>query len=603
MPSSYVHIILPISPGFIPTYRSEGEVHRGQRVRVEFARREYIGVIDRTGVIPDIDSSRIQPVKDTGTGLPDISANELDFWHFISDYYLCPIGDVYKAACPLLKTRSEQTAAAARERKSLAEAKMEEALKRRIQSLEGRLRKKNEELPTHKEGTAITKRLKSDIERISAELLHTREAMERHLSLVNAHNKQAKNCISTRGCCYCGKPEVFLSSKRTERYLKEVKATLASGRDALVLIPEIAVGDTLQQDFQNEFGARLFIHNSSCSPKSRRETAEALRDSSAPEIILGTRISLFLPFRDLGLIIIDEEQDPSYKQTEPAPRINARDAAIMLGHIHEAKVILGSNCPSLETVYNIQYGKYILAQTTGGVTGADSVSIIDTTAEKRKKGISGHFTYKLIDAIRRCNGPVRLIRGWEDKVELEAETAALFPDRTIQILTLQESYAVKSEASLTAVIQADALFRKDDFRADEKALQNLRRLQARSSSMVIQTSKSGHPVFRIMEDAAEPTALLTERKLFNLPPYSRLVDIILRDANSSRLSYMGRELSGKFKDNGIAQMCIPCEGSITLRTTLPKSGSSIRNSVLAIIRDFERERNYYGHIITDADPQ
>lgn len=603
MPSPYIHIILPISPGFIPTYRTEVDVHRGQRVRVEFARREYIGVIDRTGVIPDIDSSRIQTVKSAETGLPDISAKELDFWHFISDYYLCPIGDVFKAACPLLKTRSEQTAAAARERKRIADARMEDALKRRIQSLEGRLRKKNEELPTHKEGTAITKRLKSDIERISAELLHTREALERHLAAIEAHNQQTENALPTRGDLPCGKPEVFQSANRTERYLKEVKATLDSGRDALVLIPEIAVGDTLQQDFQNELGPRLYIHNSSCSPKSRRETAEALRDSRAAEVIIGTRISLFLPFRDLGLIIIDEEQDPSYKQTEPAPRINARDAAIMLGLIHKAKVILGSNCPSLETVYNIKCGKYFLTRSTDGSTVPENISIIDIAAEKRKNGISGHFTYKLINAIRRCNGPVRLIRGWEDKVELEAETAALFPDRTIQILTLQESYAVKSEASLTAVLQADAMFRKDDFRADEKVLQSLKRLQGRSSSMIIQTAKSGHPVFKIMEGALEIEALLQERKAFHLPPYSRLVDIILRDDNNSRLSYLGRELSGRLKEKGIVPMCIPCDGSTILRTTLPKSGSSVREKLLAIIRDFEKERNYFGHIIMDADPQ
>lgn len=604
MASSYVHIILPVSPGFIPTYRTEGEVHRGQRVRVEFARREYIGVIDRTGVTPDINPMRIQAVKCVDTGLPDISEKELEFWHFISDYYLCPISDVYRAACPLLKTRSEQTAASVRERKRLAEAKMTESLQSRLQNLEFRLKKKQEDINTHKDGTAVARRLAEEIKRLSEGIENTRTALNLHLSRNTAADISQTGVKILPGATVNEKPQVLLSSSRTKRYIEEVKTALSSGRDALVLIPEIAVGDTLQQDFQKEFGSGLYIHNSSCTPKSRRETAEALRDSKSPEIILGTRISLFLPFRDLGLVIIDEEQDPSYKQTEPAPRINARDAAVVLGHIHRSKVILGSNCPSLETVYNFQCRKYLLTDTCSSDSNQCTVSVIDMTSEKRKNGVSGHFSYKLIDAIRRCEGPVRLIRAWEDKNELASESATLFPDRRVEILTIQESYGVNSPVTLTAVLQADALFRKNDFRADEKALQDLKRLQGKTTSMYVQTSKSSHPVFRIMKGSADTGALLDERRAFRLPPYSRLVDIIIRDGSDSRLSYMSRELSLKLSGLDIELLCIPSsDGAITLRVTLPKSGNSERQKIQAAIKDFEKEKNYPGHIVIDADPQ
>ena len=296
-----------------------------------------------------------------------------------------------------------------------------------------------------------------------------------------------------------------------------MREALAAGRQALVLTPEIAFCDRMEALLAPEFGQQLLVFHSDKTPVRRRAAAETLR-SGTPAIVLGTRSALFLPYRDLGLVVVDEEQDAAYKQTDPAPRYHGRDAAVALAGIHGARVLLGAAVPSLETLLNVRLGKYDLAD---GPAATPRAEVIDLAAERRKNGLVGTFSRKLIDAIFQTDGPVVLLRGWEKPEPLQEEIAALFPSRDIRVLTLN---ALKREgasgAALLAVLQADALVSRDDFRADERAAQIVGTLCQFAPRVVVQTAVPAR------FDAARGTdALLDERRQFGFPPYTRLVEI------------------------------------------------------------------------------
>jgi primosomal protein N' len=316
-----------------------------------------------------------------------------------------------------------------------------------------------------------------------------------------------------------GKPLVLTDLDRRAAYLPALRETLAAGGQALVLTPEIAFCDRLEALLAPEFGAQLQVFHSGRTPVQRRAAAERLR-RGAPALILGTRSALFLPFRNLGLVIVDEEQDPAYKQSDPAPRYHARDAAIALAGIHGARVLLGAAVPSLETLLNVRVGKYVLRHSPTPI-GESPAEVIDLAAERRKNGLVGTFSRKLIEAIHHTEGPVLLIRGWEKPEALQEEISTLFPERGIRVCTLN---ALKREGApevaLLAVLQADALVSRDDFRADERAAQLLGTLAQFAPRVIIQTAVPAR------FDASRSTEdLLEERRQFGFPPYTRLVEI------------------------------------------------------------------------------
>lgn len=309
---------------------------------------------------------------------------------------------------------------------------------------------------------------------------------------------------------------VLTAPERRDTYLPALRETLSAGRQTLVLTPEIAFCDRLEALLAPEFGQQLLVFHSGRTPVQRRAAAERLR-SGAPVLILGTRSALFLPFHALGLVVVDEEQDPAYKQTEPAPRYHGRDAAIALAGIHGARVLLGSAVPSLETLLNVRLGKYTLS----GEAASAPAEVIDLAAERRKNGIVGTFSRKLIDAVRQTEGPVLLLRGWEKPEPLQEEIAALFPERDVRVRALN---ALKREgadgAALIAVLQADALVSRDDFRADERAAQIVGTLCQFAPRVIVQTAVPAR-----FDGSRSTDALLDERRQFGFPPYTRLVEI------------------------------------------------------------------------------
>ncbi len=487
----YIEVIVPLRLSWTPCYRSGVPLTAGQRVSVPLAGRRYIGVVSKTDVTPDIDPSRIQNIIKVNDELPAVSGEELRFWEFLSSYYLCSIGEVYKAAYPSGKIRSEQTAADILDRLRSRLAIREEAL-------------------TRKHRDNVRQRLEAERDGIAARI----QALTR-ADATDAPGKDAP-----------GKPLLLVGAGRKERYMSECRSCLEKGLNVLVLIPEIAAGEQLCAAFEEEFPGVAHNVSSHITDSRRRRVAEDIRRFGG-QIVVGTRSSLFLPFSRLGLVIVEQEQDVYFKQTEPAPRYQARDAAVMLARIHGARVLLGTPSPSLESYYNVLCGKYN-REDVGAPLPAPL--IIDVSDERRKNGMIGRISRKLCEAVRCTDGPVALVRGWEKPEELAEDVRRALPGRSVDIMTLQQARLGNlSDYALVAVVQADALTSADDFRSDEHALQAIAQLRETcTGSFVVQTAKSDHPVFGNPSDVYR--RLLEERRLFGLPPFTRLVDTVCGSA-------------------------------------------------------------------------
>lgn len=195
------------------------------------------------------------------------------------------------------------------------------------------------------------------------------------------------------------------SSGKTEIYVELIKNQLEANKQVLYLLPEIALTTQLITRLQDYFGKQVSVFHSKYSMNERVEVwNNVLENKSKAQIILGARSSLFLPFSNLGLIIVDEEHETSYKQFDPAPRYHARDAAIVLARMHEAKVLLGSATPSIESYQNAKDGKYGLVELTRrhGNVLMPEIELVDIKEKHRKKRMNGHFSDRLLNLIEEA---------------------------------------------------------------------------------------------------------------------------------------------------------------------------------------------------------
>jgi primosomal protein N' (replication factor Y) len=193
------------------------------------------------------------------------------------------------------------------------------------------------------------------------------------------------------------------SSGKTQIYIRLIEEMIASGRQVLYLLPEIALTTHIIERLRMYFGANIGVYHSRFNDNERVEVWQKVLNNDY-KVVLGARSSVFLPFHDLGLIIVDEEHETSYKQFDPAPRYNARDAAIFLANMHKAKVLLGSATPSFESYYNARMQKYGLAELTerfGGVK-LPEIEVVSITEETKRKTIQSHFTSVLMDDIKQA---------------------------------------------------------------------------------------------------------------------------------------------------------------------------------------------------------
>ncbi len=195
------------------------------------------------------------------------------------------------------------------------------------------------------------------------------------------------------------------SSGKTEIYVQLMEKVLASGRQVLYMLPEIALTTQLISRLQEYFGEKISVYHSRYTLNERVEVwNNVLHRKSKAQIVIGARSSLFLPFQDLGLVIVDEEHEPSFKQFSPAPRYHARDTAIVLASLHKAKVLLGSATPALESYFNAVHGKYglVTLQERFGKVPMPEIELVDIRDKLKRRLMTGHFSDRLLEEIREA---------------------------------------------------------------------------------------------------------------------------------------------------------------------------------------------------------
>ncbi|MEL6918090.1 MAG: primosomal protein N' [Bacteroidota bacterium] len=226
---------------------------------------------------------------------------------------------------------------------------------------------------------------------------------ENSLKRLNEHQKKALKSIERS----FGEGKVTLlhgvtSSGKTEVYVKLLEECMASGKQGLYLLPEIALTTQLITRLQDYFGHKVSVYHSKYSVQERIEVwNNVLANAPKAQIIIGARSSLFLPYSNLGLVIVDEEHEASFKQYDPAPRYHARDAAIVLANLHQSHIILGSATPSIESFYNVKIGKYGYAaiERRYGNVLMPEMELVDLKEQMKKRRMKGHFSERLLEEI------------------------------------------------------------------------------------------------------------------------------------------------------------------------------------------------------------
>ena len=815
----------------------------GDRVKVNFAGRNYIAVVSGVGVEPATEISKIKEAVLDEDAIDAVSYEEILFWRRVADYYLCTVGEVYKAAYPSGKTDLEAALAARRlrdkvrrermaaemeakrqrelqrQRKKIADLeKRIERLMTRIGSFEARIAGKKGQIERALKSES-RERYISELEKLSAgldSLASEKSGLDvllcqyrSHYDELECRNTSSLTGVETVGfvdnsvllqkatgsgtaghpygslsymssvdCGFSlteaqetayeqiqagfkeGKPVMLhgvTGAGKTEIYMKLAADVIAGGRNVLYLVPEIALSRQLEERLKNHFHTNFFIFHSGESAVQKRDIADSIRhitdmqdvtcntegicvpDASGavvcPYLVLGTRSALFLPHRNLGLIIVDEEHDPSYKQESPAPRYNGRDAALMLSQIQTSlgtsrgegicNIILGSATPSLEEVYNCASGRHTLVRLTERFHGAgdSDIEIIDTRAERRKKGMVGSFSRKLIfkiESVLSEGGQVMVLRsrrawstamqcsecgeivkcphcnvslslhgrpengrfvchycGYSRKYEdacpkcgrkdvlmpmvtgtqrIEEELVNLFPNASVARLDSDSAKSAGSGKSivkafsegkvnilvgtqivakgfdfsnlrLVAVIAADSLLGIQDFRADEKAMHLLEQFRGRCGRrehkgiFVIQTSHPDHPIYQSISNRQADNftyGLMLERKEFGFPPYSRIVEIQVKDKCEERAASTSSVIS-----DALRQKLMPVYSDISSVVTGPytpipdkvadnylrmirvslkkdKNLSKSKSVILDVVRQIERKSE--SQIIINVDP-
>ena len=418
----YLKVILPLKLDWEPCYSyapADGAAvpEIGSRVNVRFAGRRYIGVVSGKDIVPEIEASRIQRIIGVEDGIAPITEAELKLWRFVSDYYMCTVGEVCKAAYPSLKNDGELVLSRGRLRNEERIRRKNEALAAKRERLEAMVERRKAlydkavRPETKEKYLAALTRAEEDLKSLplridsAASVSGPEGAMIGRLPSLSAAQR---NCLEEIGKFFSSGTPALLhgatGSGKTEIYITLAADPLAAGKSVLYLIPEIAVSRQLGNRLAEVFGERLVQFHSRMTSSARSHAVEKVRRGNC--IVLGTRSAVFLPFIDLGLVIVDEEHDNSYKQETPAPRYNGRDTAMMLARIHGASLVMGTATPSLESLYNCRTGRLgkVLLQERYFGEDRTEVEIVNTSEERRKRGMRGSFSYRLIDRMKEALG-------------------------------------------------------------------------------------------------------------------------------------------------------------------------------------------------------
>lgn len=451
---TYANIILPLPLDGYFTYSVPDDlasrVQNGMRVTVPFGKsKTYVGVVAEYPVdVPKPVEEVAQQGKkkivykniaDVLDDTPILLPQQLRLWKWIADYYMSPIGDVYKAALPsglkaedgfrprtelfirlADKYRDEQTL-------TLLISSMKRAAKQldvlmtylrltgvdNIEHLlpETELREvTREELMNESHASiAVIRSLQEKMILVTYEkevgrLNHNIAPHPEKIKPLNEAQTEAYNHILVQ---MMGHPVTLLhgvtSSGKTEIYIHLIQKAINEHKQVLYLLPEIALTVQITERLKAVFGNRLGIYHSKYSDAERVEIWKKQLSSNPYDVILGARSAVFLPFHRLGLVIIDEEHEQSFKQQDPAPRYHARSAAIVLAQMYAgAKTLLGTATPSMESYYNAKQGKYGLVELSRRYKDIQlpSIEVVDMKDLYRRKMVSGPFSPRLLSAVR-----------------------------------------------------------------------------------------------------------------------------------------------------------------------------------------------------------
>lgn len=437
----YADVILPLPLEGVFTYSVpdslKEQVKTGFRVLVPFGRsKTYIGIVanihDNT---PTFKVKDISAVLDNSRMVID---EQLRLWQWISKYYMSSIGDVYNAAFPAGLKNNDSYRPKTEIYITLAPSYRNKQSVDIALSMLKQAKKQKELLLCYLSLSCWDKSIDNDDDTNIREVSREELLNESHCTVTVLRNLLQRNILNTyerevgrlnTGKVYDTLPLKALSDKqqdaynnilfnfikkdvvlfhgvtssgKTEIYIHLIQQALDKGQQVLYLLPEIALTVQICQRLRKVFGQRLGIYHSGYSDAERVEIWKKQISDSPYDVILGARSAVLLPFSHLGMIIIDEEHESSFKQQDPAPRYHARSVAIMMAQMYGAKTLLGSATPSIESLYNAQKGKYgyVRLNTRYGDISLPDIQVVDVKDLRRRKIMTGSFSPPFLAAIR-----------------------------------------------------------------------------------------------------------------------------------------------------------------------------------------------------------
>ncbi len=437
----YVNVILPLPLEGEFTYSVpddlQAQVAVGVRVVVPLGKsKTYVALV--TAVLDSMpepllasgQADKVRPLHQVADDAPVVLDSQLELWRWIADYYMSPIGEVMKAALPSGMKQEDGYVPKTETWVSLAEPfRSEEALHLALDMLRRAPRQRDimltliemmpaadysftlsrDELLNSSHSTPLAFRqlqergILATYQREVGRLNRGGEPSPQNIKPLtppqaDAYNRLLVEMMAHRVTLLHG----VTSSGKTELYIHLIQRAIDRGEQVLYLLPEIALTVQITTRLQRVFGRRLGIYHSKYSDAERVEIWQKQLSASPYDVILGARSACLLPFQRLGLVIIDEEHENSFKQQDPAPRYHARSTAIMMAHMSDARVVLGTATPSVESYHNAMNGKYGLVELTQRYQGIElpRIEVVDIKDLRRRKMMNGPFSPQLLAALR-----------------------------------------------------------------------------------------------------------------------------------------------------------------------------------------------------------
>lgn len=711
--------------------------------------------VEVTDKKPNIGVKNIKCIYSVLDDTPMLLPQQLKLWQWMADYYMCTLGDIYKAALPAGLKAEDGYRPKTETYVGLTEKFHDEMALNIALDMVSRYEKQQKALAGYLElshwaemsGTAIpddikeitqtelcnvthctTPTVKSLVKRGILEIYQKEvgrlntggEFTPQNAKLLNEAQQEAYNQVLMQ---FMKKNVVLLhgvtSSGKTEIYIHLILKALQDHKQVLFLLPEIALTVQIMERLQRVFGSRLGIYHSKYSDAERVEIWKKQVSACPYDIIIGARSAALLPFKNLGLVIIDEEHETSYKQQDPAPRYHARSAAIMLASMFGAKTLLGSATPCMETYTNAKNGKfgYVRLDKRYKDIALPKIEVVDVKDMTRRKMMKGPFSPRLLEAIQESldnnkqvilfqnrRGFVPIVEcqdcGWIPKCEhcdvsltmhkninlltchycgytyaipkvcqkcggihlrgrgfgtekIEDQIMELFPEAKVARMDLDTTRTKNAYAriiedfaygktnvligtqmitkgldfdrvQLVGILDADSMLNYPDFRAYEHSYMMLQQVSGRAGRkgkqglVILQTKSADLPVIEQVAANDSKTFyedLDEERRLFNYPPYTRLIYVYLKHQHDnvveSAALMLGSILRGWFGERilgpdkpAVARVKSMCIRKIMIKLENGIDQKKVREYLRMAQKQILQDKQYAAlQIFYDVDPQ